>query len=493
MNLYQLCREAGIVYPTGGPDPAINGIKTDSRLVEQGDLFVCIRGFHADGHDYIEDALDRGAVAVVVEEAFCGKAPAAACLIAVEDSRHAAAMLYDAWYDHPSRKLKIIAVTGTNGKTSVTHMLLAIFEAAMHKCGLIGTVHCRSAGRSLDIRGNDPLANMTTPDPEQLYQMLDVMVRDGVEYVFMEVTSHALALRKPDALTFEAAIFTNLTPEHLDLHGDMENYFLTKSKLFSMCKTAILNVDDPYGRRLADEVPCRALTCSMRGAADFMAEDIHELGVDGNEYFLSSPRICFTVRTPLPGRFNISNTLEAAACAAWLGIAPSVIKEAMAGLVGIAGRMERVRLGKVTDFSVFVDYAHTPDALTNLLTTARSIRQAGQRVVLVFGCGGDRDVSKREVMGRIAAELADACIVTSDNSRSEEPEDIIRDILRGMEGADVRVIPDRAEAIRYAVCHARPGDIILLAGKGHEQYEINKTGKHPFHEREIAMRALEKD
>jgi len=493
MNLYQLCREAGIALPQEGPDLVVRGIKTDSRLVEQGDMFICIRGFHADGHDYIEDALARGAAAVVVEGALGRTLPQNVQKIEVGDSRHAAAMLYDAWYGHPSRKLKLIAVTGTNGKTSVTHMLLSIFEAGMHKCGLIGTVHCRSAGRTLDIRGSDPLANMTTPDPEQLYQMLDIMARDGVEYVFMEATSHALALKKLDAMQFETAIFTNLTPEHLDLHGDMENYFLTKSTLFSMCKTAILNVDDPYGRRLAAEVPCHRLTCSVGGAADFTAEDVHELGVDGNEYFVSSSRIRFTVRSPLPGRFNIINTLQAAACAAWLGIAPSVIKEALASLTGIAGRMERIKLGKVTDFSVFVDYAHTPDALTNLLMTARGIRQKGQRVVLVFGCGGDRDKSKRAVMGRIATELADVCIVTSDNSRSEEPQDIIRDILEGASGGSIVVIPDRTEAIRYAVRHAKSGDVILLAGKGHEQYEIDKTGKHPFDEREIAMRALEKD
>lgn len=490
MNLYQLCREASIAIPEGVGDCEISGIKTDSRRVESGDLFLCIRGLTFDGHKYMKDAIGRGAAAVVVDGTYDGEISREVPVIVAEDTRHAAAMLYDAWYDHPSKKLKIIAVTGTNGKTSVTYMLRAIFEGAMHKCGLVGTVDCYSAGKKLNIRSENPLANMTTPDPEELYRMLAVMAEDGVEYVFMEATSHALALRKLDALQFEAAVFTNLTPEHLDFHGNMENYFLAKSRLFSMCKTAILNVDDIYGKKLAQTVKCPAYTCTAHGAeADFAAMCINDCGVDGSEYALVSRNLRFTVRTPIPGAFSVINTLEAATCASVLGISPSVIMTSLGSLAGVAGRIERVRLGAITDFSVFIDYAHTPDALSNLLSTARGIKRQGQRVVLVFGCGGDRDKSKRPVMGKIAAELADFCIVTSDNSRSETPMDIICDIITEMDGADTIIIPDRARAIDFAIREAHDGDIILLAGKGHEEYEINKDGKHPFSERKLAMEA----
>lgn len=486
MDLHTLCREANILFDESLQNVTISGIRTDSRAVCEGDLFVCIRGENADGHDYIDEALTRGAVAVVAEHSAC----AADCPVVVtEDTRHAVAMLYDAWYGHPSRDMKLVAVTGTNGKTSVTHMLRAIFESAMHRCGLIGTVHCYSAGRRLEIRSDDPLANMTTPDPAELYHILSVMKQDGVEYVFMEATSHALSLRKLDALFFEAAVFTNLTPEHLDFHGEMENYFSAKAKLFSRCKRAIINIDDAYGRRIAKTFP-KAITCSERDhGALFFADCTAQTSAEGTEYRLVSRNLHATVRTPVPGRFTVMNTLEAAATAIALGVTPANVLTALGALNGIDGRMERVRLGAICDFSVFVDYAHTPDALYNLLTSARSFRREGERIVLVFGCGGNRDKAKRPAMGRIAAELADYCVVTSDNSRGENPEEIISEICRGMGGAPHTVISDRASAIDFAIRTAERGDIILLAGKGHEAYEIDSTGKHPFDERKIAMEA----
>ncbi len=488
MNLYQLCRESGLEIPDGTANCNIGGIRTDSRRVRAGDLFLCIRGLTSDGHQYVKQAIANGAVAVVAEKLDKDECPSVP-VIYTRDTRRAAAMLYDAWYGHPSQKLKIVAVTGTNGKTSVTHMLRAVFEGAMYQCGLIGTVDCYSGGRKLDIRSENPLANMTTPDPEELYRILSVMAEDGVEYVFMEATSHALALRKLDALTFEAAVFTNLTPEHLDFHGNMENYFLAKAQLFSRCKKAILNADDPYGKRLAEMAECPKVTCSVTGEADFAAEEVVDRGVDGIAYIAVSRNLRFAVRTPIPGKFTVINTLQAVACATALGIAPSVIAASLGSLAGVAGRIERVRLGTVADFSVFIDYAHTPDALVNLLNTARGIRRSGQRVVLLFGCGGDRDASKRPIMGRIAAELADFCVVTSDNSRSESPADIISDIVSGMAGGRYEVIPNRADAIDFVIREAQEGDIILLAGKGHEEYEIDKTGKHPFCEKQLAMEA----
>lgn len=487
MDLHILCREANISIDVATPHVMVTGIKTDSRTVVGGDLFICIRGKNADGHQYIDEAVARGAVAVVAEIPFRDEIRVPVVFVA--DTRHAAAMLYDAWYGHPSKAMKLIAVTGTNGKTSVTHMLRAIFEGAMHRCGLIGTVRCYSAGRQLDIRAADPLANMTTPDPAELYHMLSVMKEDGVEYVFMEATSHALSLRKLDALSFEAAVFTNLTPEHLDFHGNMENYFSAKAKLFSMSKRAIINVDDGYGRRLADLLPS-AVTCSVQdGTASFLAEQTRDEGTDGTEYHLISKNLRATVHTPIPGQFTVMNTLEAAATAISLGISPSVILATLGSLNGIDGRMERVRLGAICDFSVFIDYAHTPDALQNLLVSVQAVRREDQRIVLVFGCGGDRDRAKRPVMGRIAARLADCCVVTSDNSRSEDPHRIIREICAGMGDAPRTVIPDRAKAIDFAIRTAKRGDIILLAGKGHEAYEIDRGGRRPFDERKIAMEA----
>jgi UDP-N-acetylmuramoyl-L-alanyl-D-glutamate--2,6-diaminopimelate ligase len=414
-------------------------------------------------------------------------------VLKVVDTRRAAALIYHSWYGKPAEKLHVIAVTGTNGKTSVTFMLRAIFEAAMYRTGLIGTVNYYSAGRRILGGTDDPLANMTTPDPGELYRMLAEMAADGVEYVFMEVTSHALAFGKPDAIHFDAAIFTNLTPDHLDFHGDMEKYYQTKKKLFSMCDKAVINIDDGYGARLAGEVTCPHVTCSAKGiSSDYMATQICQSGVDGNQYRLSSKQKRFTIRTPLPGAFSVINTLEAAACASMLGISPSVIMTALGTMAGVDGRMERVRLGVLADYSVFIDYAHTPDALENLLRTAKGFAGERERVVLVFGCGGDRDRSKRSVMGEIAGRLADFVIVTSDNSRSEQPMDIICDIQKGLGDSDYVIIPSRRRAIEFAIREAHAGDIILLAGKGHEEYEIDRSGKHFFSEKQIVAEAAGK-
>ena len=490
MKLSELC--VGIAIPEGFENTEIEGIKTDSRRVTAGDLFICIRGLKTDGHLYIEDAVKRGAVAILVCEDYVGTFPEILVLKA-KDTRRAASLLYNAWYGNPAGKLHIMAVTGTNGKTSVTFMLRAIFENAFYRCGIIGTVNCYSAGRRMEIRSEDPLSNMTTPDPEVLYHILAEMVKDGVEYVFMEVTSHALALHKPDAIHFEAAVFTNLTEEHLDFHGNMESYFEAKKRLFSMCGRAIINVDDPYGRMLADSISCPYVTCSAKGlSADYAATQICDHGVDGSEYRLVSADKRFTVRTPIPGSFSVINTLEAAALACVFGISPSAVMTALGALSGVDGRMERVRLGVFANYSVFIDYAHTPDALENLLHTARGIRKTGERVVLLFGCGGDRDKTKRKKMGEIAASLADFVILTSDNSRSEDPMKILCDIQKGMGKGDYVIIPDRRRAIEFAIREAHAGDILLLAGKGHEEYEIDRSGKRFFSEKQIVAEAAGK-
>ena len=488
MKLYELLSSVETFSYEMPNDLEITGITSDSRRVRPGDLFVCIRGLREDGHRYLQDALQAGAAAVVTESS-CNCIPEGVPHITVPSTRSALAKLYHAWYGRPGDRLRLIAVTGTNGKTSVSFMLRAIWESALEKCGLIGTVHCYSCGRLLEHRSPDSLANMTTPDPEDLYRLLAEMEADGAETVIMEATSHALALEKLDALHFDAAIFTNLTPEHLDFHGDMEHYFAAKAKLFTMCDLAIINRDDPWAEKIAAYAHGSVCFCSIRSdRADYTAQQIEDRGVDGIAYRLKGKRAEMKINCRIPGMFSVMNTLQAASLALERGKPPACIHDAIASLNGVQGRMERVRVPMEADFSVFVDYAHTPDALENLLRTARGFCKNDNRLVILFGCGGDRDKAKRPLMGKIAAALADFVIVTSDNSRTEEPMESIEEILVGVREhgkTDYRVICDRREAIRYALEQARCGDVILLAGKGHETYEINRTGRHPFDEKEI--------
>lgn len=483
-------------------DLEITDITSDSRCVSEGSLFVCIRGTRVDGHKFIEDAVKSGASAVLLEEGYDGKIDedSGVLYLVTSNTRKALAYLWNNWYGQPAEKMKLAAVTGTNGKTSVTFMLRAIFRAALVRTGIIGTVVCYSDDRRLDIRSSDEKANMTTPDPKELYKMLSVMRDDGVEVVFIEATSHALELDKLAPLHFAAAVFTNLTPDHLDFHGTMENYLASKKKLFSMTDIAIINADDEYAKDISDAAEnggCKKIklcTCDDTLRRDYSAASIIQLGVGGSEYMLSSVCSVFKIKSRIPGRFTVINSLEAAACALEMGISAQTVQDALYHMGGIDGRFESVKLCTGADFSVFIDYAHTPDALRNLLVSAREFRRAGQRIVLLFGCGGDRDKSKRPIMGKIASELADLVVVTSDNSRSEKPSDIISDIMVGFDytRAHAVIIEDRAEAIDYVIKNALCSDIILLAGKGHEEYEIDAEGKHPFSEKNIVKESARK-
>ena len=487
MKLGELCRAAALECPGEHAETEITAIAMDSGRVTAGSLFICIRGLRTDGHRFIGEAVAKGAAAILVE---AGHDPAPVATVHSGDTRRAAARLYNAFYGNPAASLTFIGVTGTNGKTTVTHMLRAILEASMYRTGLIGTVGCESAGRHLAPRERDPLSNMTTPDPPDLYRMLREMVDDGVEYVLMEVTSHALALGKLDPIRFRAAVFTNLTPEHLDFHKTMEAYADAKAELFRRAELSVVNTDSPWGEQMCRAAAGRCVRCSAVGRpADYRAENLHLGSVRGVEYELHSGKTRMKISCPIPGGFTVMNSMQAAACAIELGIGPPSIQDALASMTGVRGRMERVRLGVGADFSVLIDYAHTPDALEKLLRTARDSSADGQRVVLLFGCGGDRDQSKRAMMGSVAELYADRVIVTSDNSRSEDPGAIIADILSGMRKGTAEVIPDRAEAIRHAILTAEPRDLILLAGKGHEEYEIDRTGRHRFSEREIVLAA----
>lgn len=491
MKLELLCEAANLRCPESAVGAEVSAVCTDSRSATENSLFVCIKGLHHDSHAHISEAVARGARWAVVEKgcAFC--APQGFPVLTAENTRRACAVLYNAFYGFPTRQMKFIGVTGTNGKTSVTHLLRAILETSLCKCGMIGTVGCQSDGKPLENRMANKLANMTTPDPAELYPMLAQMAKDGVEYVLMEATSHALALGKLEPVEFEAAIFTNLTPDHLDFHGTMEAYAKAKTELFRKSKLSVINLDSPYADEMIHAAKGRVVTCSQTyKKADYLAEEIADLGQNGVSYRLVGPHSRLSIQCAVPGAFSVANSMQAAACAKELGFGAAAIKDALASVDGIKGRMERLKLGPEADFSVIIDYAHTPDALEKLLKTARAINPGG-RTVLVFGCGGDRDRSKRPVMGAIAEKYADCVIVTSDNSRSEDPAAIIREILEGMaKKENALVIPDRKNAIETAVFSAQAGDLILLAGKGHEEYEITSEGRKPFHEREIVAGAL---
>ncbi len=491
MKLLELCAVLGQKCPDGRETLEIRSVEMDSRQVKEGSAFVCIRGLHTDGHTYIADAVAAGAVCIIAEVGANVRTSEEVTYLEVPDTRRALSVLCHAWYGYPSERLKLIGVTGTNGKTSVTHILRSVLEASLCRCGLIGTVGCESVGKHLDKETPFTLSNMTTPDPPTLYRMLAQMVEDGVEYVLMEVTSHALALGKLEPLSFEAAVFTNLTPEHLDFHGTMEAYAEAKTELFRKSRLSVINTDSPYGEQMRMSATGRVVTCGTRGSEDYVAENIENSDDGGSAYDLKSGNASIHLHCPMPGRFHVMNSMQAAIVAHELGFGMRAIKSVLNTLTGVRGRMERLRLGPSADFTVLIDYAHTPDALENLLRTAAQIRKKDGRIVLLFGCGGDRDRGKRPVMGRIASLGADHVIVTSDNSRGERPENIIEEILVGIDREKpYTVIIDRKEAIRHAVIGARKNDVILLAGKGHEEYEIDCEGRKPFSEREIVLEAF---
>lgn len=492
MRLGELFARAGLECPSEAENIIIKNIVTDSRRVKKGSLFICIKGLRRDGHEYIDNAIDAGAAVIVAERVRDACVGGAAAFIMLDNTRSVAALLYNAWYGNPTEKLKFIGVTGTNGKTSVSTMIYEIFTSAHIRAGLIGTVCQYSAdGRVLSPKKTDPLANMTTPDPEELYRMLSVMVADDVRYVIMEVSSHALALGRVDAIYFDSAVFTNLTQDHLDFHGDMEEYYRTKRKLFNICRQAFINIDGEYGKRLKSEVECDAFTLSV-DAGDFHALDVSSRGLGGSTYTLISPYGKTEINTPLLGSFGVINSLTAAAVAETYGISRDTIADALCSTKGVSGRMEKVNIGS-DDISVIIDYAHTPDALEKLLISIRRIKSGDGHIILVFGCGGERDRAKRKYMAQIASRLADLVIVTEDNSRGEDPGQIIGDILKGIDKEKTyTVIKDRRSAIESAVLAAKDGDVIVLAGKGHERYEIDSKGRHSFDERKIVKTAIKK-
>jgi UDP-N-acetylmuramoyl-L-alanyl-D-glutamate--2,6-diaminopimelate ligase len=479
----------------GDDSVEVESLAYDSRKVGPGTLFFCVPGEKVDGHEFAGRAVKAGAVGLVVEE----ELEVDVAQVVVRDARAAMAPLAARFWGDPSRELRVVGVTGTNGKTTTAFLIREILEAVGVQCGLLGTV------RQV-VGGEDESVERTTPEAIDLQATFRRMLDAGDRACAMEVSSHALALHRADAIHFEVALFTNLTQDHLDFHGDMEDYFRSKRKLFEMGPTtAIVNVDDPYGRRLAESLRS-CLTFSVEGAeADFTATNL-SFDASGSSFSVDSRssalRKAFRpdegtaigetveVRTSLPGHFNASNALGALAAARALGVPLRRGAEALAGAERVSGRFEPVDEGQ--GFAVLVDYAHTPDSLENVLRAARRLTEG--RVISVFGAGGDRDRDKRPKMGRAGAAGADLAIVTSDNPRSEVPEAIIEEIVGGIEnGAAFEVEPDRRAAIARALREAAAGDTVVIAGKGHEQgQEFEEGRKVPFDDREVARQELRK-
>lgn len=457
-------------------DIEITNVTCDSRKVEKGCAFVCINGFTSDGHDYARSAVEAGAAVVVAE-----KATGVPCEVIVEDTHKAYAQMCANYFGNPSHSFKLIGVTGTNGKTSVTYMLKQIIESKGYKTGLIGTIQ--------NIIGDKVIeAVNTTPDAYGLNSLFAEMRDAGCQYVIMECSSHALDQKRIYDLEFEVAAFTNLTQDHLDYHKSMDNYLEAKRKLFAMCKNAVINIDDSYGKEIAESLTCNTFTYASKDrTATYSANGIN-MRPDGIEYEMVSDYTIRRIKLKTGGKFSIYNSLCAAVCAKVLGFTEDEIAGALESLEGVKGRAEVVNTGK--DFTIIIDYAHTPDGLENILSTFKELKRG--RLVCLFGCGGNRDATKRPIMGKIAAKLSDFVIVSSDNPRQEDPNLIIKDILVGMEGSKTPyvVFENRIDAIKYAVQNAKTDDIIVLAGKGHETYQIIKSGKIHLDEREIIADAL---
>ena len=470
-----------VLPAAAGVDVEISGLAYDNRLAGPGTLFFCVPGFTRDGHEFAADAIARGAVALVVERPLDSSVPQ----IRVPSVRAAMAPAAAAFYGDPTAALDVVGVTGTNGKTTTAFLVRELLEAAGRSTGLLGTVKSVIGGVEHEVK-------RTTPEAIDLQRTFSEMRAAGDVACAMEVSSHALELHRADAIHFAAAVFTNLTQDHLDFHPTMEDYFAAKRRLFSgerpglpVPGAAIVNIDDPYGARLASELE-RPITFALRaGDADYRAAEL-ETGLEGSAFTVHTPDGPLALRSPLRGEFNVYNVLGALAVARALGVSAQTCVAAIATAGQVPGRFETVDEGQ--PFAVVVDYAHTPDSLENVLRAARGVTRSRLRVV--FGCGGDRDRGKRPLMGEIARRLADDVFVTSDNPRSEDPEAIIAEVLTGS-GTDVAHDPDRHATIARAIESAQPGDVVVIAGKGHEQGQEFADGrKLPFDDVTVAREVL---
>lgn len=466
----------------GNEESKVQNIRYDNRKIEQGDAFVCVKGFKVDGHSFIGDAIKKRAKTLIVQEDVSVQEDIT--IIKVRDTRKALAIMSSNYFGNPKDKLKIIGITGTNGKTTSAFIIKSILEKAGFMTGLIGTIANYIGNKKVD-------AVRTTPESYELHELFKNMVDAGVEYCVMEVSSHSLELDRVYGIQFEEGIFTNLTRDHLDFHKTFENYYNAKFKLFERSNHSIINLDDPYGANIVKDIEERGVktkvsTFSIEKESDFKAFEIKSHS-NGSEFKVNLEEVeDFSIN--IPGEYNIYNSLGCIICAYNLNIPMNKIKEGLSDVV-IPGRCELVAKEKNLPYSIIIDYAHTPDGLENILSTVKAFTR--NRMISVFGCGGDRDKVKRPQMGKIGCELSDIAIITSDNPRSEEPMDIINDIVKPLNYDNFVIEVNRKEAIRKAMNMALEGDVIVIAGKGHETYQILKDETIHFDEREVVYDILE--
>lgn len=480
MKLKDIVKDLQILSATADMEREITGICYDSRLVKPGDLFVAVKGLTVDGHRFIPKAMELGAAAVLCQDVPAGEVP----YVQVADCRYGLALCSRSFFGNPAAEMTVIGFTGTSGKTSSTIIMKHLLEQELGaKVGLIGT--------NGNMIGQEHLhSEFTTPESYELHQLFRAMRDAGCTHVVMEVSSHSLALERVAGIRFDVAVFTNLSQDHLDLHGSMEEYAAAKKKIFSQCKQGCINLDDRWADFMMQDVPCPITTfAAERNDADIIARDIR-LSATGVRFAAVHGDELALTRLNIPGMFSVHNALGIIAAASCLGIGLAPCADALATAQGVKGRMESVPTDG--DYSIIIDYSHKPDALENVLKTLRPVTRG--RLMVLFGCGGDRDRLKRPVMGAIAADNADYVIVTSDNPRTEEPMEIINEILPGLKNkrTPYEVICDRREAIGWAIDKAQPGDVILLAGKGHEDYQVIGHERIHMDEREIVAEYLSK-
>lgn len=481
MFLSELIKDLdNILKITGDKDIEIKGIAYDSRLVRSGYVFVCITGYKTDGHNYISDAVLKGAVAVVVEKEV--QADGAAAVVTVGDTRLALGLISAAYYGYPARGMKLIGVTGTNGKTTTTYLVRSILERYGKNTAILGTISNIIGGTAVE-------AKRTTPESYDLQEMFHEMREAKTDYCVMEVSSHSLELKRVAGCTFNVGIFTNLTRDHLDFHGTFENYLNAKMKLFEQSNIAVINIDDPYSDTIIKNLSIPVMSYSQSKDADVTAGSI-EITSRYSKFQLRYEGREIEIKLPLPGKFNVYNALSASAACLSLGVPIEMVKEGLENVKGVPGRSEVVDSGR--GYTIIIDYAHTPDGLENILKTVHEYAKG--RIITLFGCGGDRDRTKRPEMGETAGRLSDICIVTSDNPRTENPESIIEDILPGVRKVTDKfeVVVDRKLAIEKALSIADKHDVIVIAGKGHETYQVLKNKTIHFDEREIVESILKR-
>lgn len=480
MKLRELIKNLSIIEMNADAELEISGVSYDSRKTEKGDMFVAIRGFEADGHKFIPKAVENGAAVILCEEKPSCDIP----YVLVSDSRYGLAIVSRDFFGDPASEMTMIGITGTSGKTSSSYLIKHMLESKLDaKVGLIGT--------NGNMIGDEFLhTEHTTPESYELHKLFRHMADSGCTHVVMEVSSHSLTLERVAGIHFDVALYTNLSQDHLDFHGTMEEYAAAKRKLFSMCSLGCFNLDDAWADFMRDGASCRTMTFSTeKNEADLVAKDIR-LTADGVRFASVSGDEISMTKLGIPGMFSVYNALGTMSVGLALGLSLADCSDAMSSAKGVKGRLEIVPTGR--DFSVVIDYSHKPDALEKVLKTLKPVTRG--RLIALFGCGGDRDKLKRPIMGRIAADNADLVVVTSDNPRTEDPDEIIREIVAGMKDkrTPTKVICDRREAIAWAIDNAAPGDVLLLAGKGHEDYQVVGHEKYHMDEREIVADCLKK-